>query len=388
MRIGIEAQRLFRPEKHGMDRAVLELIKNLQVLDHENEYFIFVQPDEDSAVIQETANFNIVEVDAGSYPVWEQIKLPKVAKKLNCDILHCTSNTAPLFTATPLMTTIHDVIYMEGSVKALLKSKASAYQKFGNLYRRLIFSKVAKNSKQILTVSEFEKENITAHLSKTEAEKLTAIHNGVSGHFHNERNEQRLQEVREKYGLPQNYMLHLGSKDPRKNTKRVLQAFGDYLKASGETHKLVLMGYNKTTLQADLAELQLHEVEQHIILPGYVADQDLPQVFQMAELFLFPSLREGFGIPVIEAMACGIPVITSNTSSMPEVAGDAAHLVDPYSTEQIVSAIASIRDSKVYYQSLVAKGLNRAKEFSWEAMAQKVLEKYKVMFNQTQNLQS
>ena len=137
------------------------------------------------------------------------------------------------------------------------------------------------------------------------------------------------------------------------------------------------MGYNKPTLQADLAELQLHEVEQHIILPGYVADQDLPQVFQMAELFLFPSLREGFGIPVIEAMACGIPVITSNTSSMPEVAGDAAHLVDPYSTEQIVSAIASIRDSKVYYQSLVAKGLNRAKEFSWEAMAQKVLEKYK-----------
>jgi hypothetical protein len=106
MRIGIEAQRLFRPHKHGMDRVALELIKNLQLLDKENEYFIFVKPDEDDQSISETENFKIVEVERGWYPIWEQLKLPKIAKLYNCDILHCTSNTAPIKVEMPLVTTL------------------------------------------------------------------------------------------------------------------------------------------------------------------------------------------------------------------------------------------------------------------------------------------
>jgi hypothetical protein len=125
-----------------MDRVALELIKNLQVIDKENEYFIFVKPDQDTDVITKTSNFNIVEIPGGPYPYWEQIKLPKMAKHYNCDILHCTSNTAPLFNKTALVTTLHDIIYMEESMLKQLKSGASWYQKIGNLYRRIIVKRL------------------------------------------------------------------------------------------------------------------------------------------------------------------------------------------------------------------------------------------------------
>ena len=110
MKIAIEAQRIFRKKKHGMDMVALELIKNLQIIDKKNQYYIFVKPDEDNGVLQETANFKVVALEGGSYPTWEQIALPKAAKKYGCDILHCTSNTAPFFTDIPLITILHDII--------------------------------------------------------------------------------------------------------------------------------------------------------------------------------------------------------------------------------------------------------------------------------------
>ena len=162
MRIGIEAQRLFRPHKHGMDRVALELIKNLQVIDKENEYFIFVRPDTDNDVIENTSNFKIIQIPGGLYPLWEQYTLPKVVKKHRCDILHCTSNTAPFSNDTPLITTLHDIIFMEDSVTSLLFNKSSFYQKLGNLYRRFVVKSVVSNSRRLLTVSNFEKSNISS----------------------------------------------------------------------------------------------------------------------------------------------------------------------------------------------------------------------------------
>ena len=119
MKIGIEAQRIFRKKKHGMDMVALELIRHLQLVDKENEYFVFVKPDEDHTVIQETANFRIIEIAGGPYPYWEQVLLPRAAKKYGCELLHCTSNTAPLFSSIPLVLTLHDIIFMESSIKWL-----------------------------------------------------------------------------------------------------------------------------------------------------------------------------------------------------------------------------------------------------------------------------
>ena len=381
MRIGIEAQRLFRQHKHGMDRVAMELIKNLQVLDKENEYFIFVKPDEDNKVISNTENFNIVEVQGGFYPYWEQFKLPKLAKAYNCDLLHCTSNTAPINLQIPLITTLHDLIFKEDSVINQLTSGRSWYQKLGNLYRRLIVNNVVKKSKQLITVSNFEKQNI-ANTYNLNSSKITAIHNGVNKNFNSEIRDCQKEKIKLKYRLPENFLLHIGSTDPRKNTARVLKVFYKYVNTCSEDIKLVLVGLNEAKLNTVLKEIGLgNELKDKLVLTGYVEDQDLPVIYNLSEMFLFPSLREGFGIPIIEAMACGVPVITSNTSAMPEVAAGAACLVDPTNTDCIYMAIEKIRSDDAYKKLLIQKGFKRYKSFSWENAAKKVLEIYKQFNN-------
>ena len=381
MRIGIEAQRLFRNHKHGMDRVALELIRNLQIIDTKNEYFIFVKPDEDNTVIKQTENFKIVEIPGGPYPLWEQFKLPRIAKLYNCDILHCTSNTAPYSKKTPLITTLHDIIYMEGSISKLLTSKASLYQKFGNLYRRIIVSRVVKNSKRLITVSNFEKENITNFL-KLENNNIQTVYNGVNKTFKVSIDANQISRVKTKYKLPENYVLHIANKDPRKNTKKVLIAFKEYLKITNSTQKLLMLGCKKDDLKIMLKEIDAMDIYEHIILTGYVSDEDLPIIYQLSELFLFPSLREGFGIPIIEAMACGVPVITSNTSSMPEVAGNAAYLIDPNKTEEISQGILKIMADNTFKKQLIEKGLKRSKEFTWNNTALKVLKQYNELYKE------
>ena len=385
MRIGIEAQRLFRTHKHGMDRVALELIKNLQVIDKENEYFIFVKPDEDTTAISESSNFNIVEIPGGPYPYWEQVKLPNVAKAYHCDILHCTSNTAPMFTQTPLMTTLHDIIYMEEPVLKQLKNGGSWYQKIGNLYRRVVVNSVVKNSKYLITVSNFEKQNITNFFKQLSNHRIQSIHNGVSENFLKTNSDLKLSVVKFQYNLPDHYLLHLANKDPRKNTKNVLKAFDGYIKTTGSNTKLVMLGYKEQDLIKTLGDINAENLRDHIVLLGYVPDQDLPAIYSLSQLFLFPSLREGFGIPIIEAMACGVPVITSNTSSMPEIAGDAAYIVDPTDSDAIMNGILKIESDLDYKNELISKGLEQCKLFSWHHMATQVLDLYKKLYNETKS---
>ena len=379
MRIGIEGQRLFRKKKHGMDMVALELIKNLQILDKKNEYFIFVKPDEDRNVLTETDNFKIIELSGGPYPTWEQIALPRAAKKYQCDILHCTSNTAPLFSKIPLITILHDIIYMESSYSKILSSSASSYQKFGNIYRKLVVPRVVKQSKKVVTVSHFEKNRIADFFGMKNQETITAIYNGVSEHFKPITNAEELKRVKLKYNLPDNYLFFLGNTDPKKNTRGVLKAFSDFLKQTELDYKLVMLDYDGDELNKLLNDIGDKALKDKIVLTGYVVNTDLPAIYSQCKIFLYPSLRESFGIPMLEAMACGVPVITSNTSSMPEVSGDAAHIIDPTKPEEITSGIIKILDDKTYQEMLCKKGLERQKQFSWSNMAKEYLNLYETI---------
>lgn len=376
MKIGIEGQRLFRKKKHGMDMVALELIRNLQLIDTENEYFIFVKPDEDNTVLKETPNFKIIQLDGGSYPMWEQIALPKAAKKYGCEILHCTSNTAPIFTDIPLITILHDIIYMESSYYKILTGSATPYQKFGNAYRKLIVPWVVKKSAKIVTVSHFEKNRIGEFFGMKNDKRLTAIYNGVSTHFKRVTDESELKRVKEKYHLPDHFFFFLGNTDPKKNTIGTLKAFSDFLKQSKSDYKLVMLDYDLNELEKLLIEIGDKDLIKNIVLTGYVINTDLPAIYSLCSIFLYPSLRESFGIPMLEAMGCGVPVITSNTSSMPEVAGDAAHIINPYNPEEITQAIIKILADAEYYDSLCKKGIERNKLFSWKNMAEQVLVLY------------
>jgi len=376
MRIGIEGQRLFREKKHGMDMVALELIRNLQRIDETNEYVVFIKPDVDDSVLTETPNFKIVKLQGGFYPLWEQFALPKAAMEAGCDLLHCTSNTAPIWTKLPLVVTLHDIIYMESSYLKILTGKGSLYQKFGNVYRRLFIPAVVKRSRKIITVSHFEKKRIAEFFKMKDDGRLTAIHNGVSEHFKPVTDETELRRVKEKYRLPDRFFFFLGNTDPKKNTKGTLKAFSDYRKKTGIDIPLVMLDYERSELESILSEIGDPELIHSIHLTGYVANTDLPSIYCQCELFLYTSLRESFGIPMLEAMACGAPVITSTTSSMPEVAGDAALLVDPFRPEEITEAMIRLTSDSALRKAFILKGFTQAAKFSWKAMAENVLKLY------------
>lgn len=372
MRIGIEAQRLFRKKKHGMDIVALELIRHLQQIDKRNQYFIFVKPDEDDRVIHETANFHIIHISGGPYPYWEQVLLPREIRKYDLDLLHCTSNTAPLNINAPLVVTLHDIIFLE----QLNFTKGTAYQIIGNLYRRWNVPRMVEKAKKIITVSAYEKGNIDGFFGFTD-NKVVAIHNGVSGSFQRVSDPVVLTGLKKKYNLPDRYIFYLGNTDPRKNLEGVLKAMSILGKENKLDFRLQMLDIDLNFLRKSAYRIGAPGILDHIGVCGYVPEADLPAIYSMAELFLFPSLREGFGIPVLEAMQTHVPVITSNISSMPEVAGDAAIFVDPHDPTEIAKAILLVMSDSVLRKDLVARGIERSAKFSWHTMAERYLQLYK-----------
>jgi glycosyltransferase involved in cell wall biosynthesis len=373
MKIGIEGQRLFRKKKHGMDMVALELIKNLQRIDTVNEYVVFVKQDEDIC-LQDTDNFKIKVLEASDYITWEQFILPKAVKEEKCEILHCTSNTAPLRINVPLVLTLHDIIYLESI--SIFKKAGTWYQKFGNMYRRWIVPKVVKKAEKVITVSHFEKNRINDFFQfPKDNDKLVAIYNGVGEHFRPIKDKNILEKIKKNYDLPEKFFFFLGNTDPKKNVPNVLKAYHLFTQKN-EIVPLVILDFDKNELQKILANLNAQHLMKHIQLLGYIPNNELPAIYTLADLFLYPSLRESFGIPILEAMACGTPVITSNTSSMPEVSGKASILVNPHKAEEICEAIENLQNNKDLYEEKIKQGLQQSKLFSWENMAKNVLKLY------------
>ncbi len=379
MKIGIEGQRLFREKKHGMDMVALELVKNLQQIDKKNEYIVFVKPDSDKC-LQDTDNFRIIELGGGPYPTWEQFALPKAARKEGCDILHCTSNTAPVRSKIPVIVTLHDIIYLESI--SIFKKAGTWYQKIGNMYRRFVVPRIIKRAKKIITVSGFEKNRIRKFFGWPETDhRLVAIYNGVSEHFKMVDDKNELELVKKKYNLPDKFFFHLGNTDPKKNTIGVLKAYSDFRKRYEEDIPLVMLDFDRQELNRMLTEIGNKKLIDHILLTGYVINTDLPAIYSQCEIFLYPSLRESFGIPMLEAMKCGVPVITSNTSSMPEVSGGAAMIINPCKPEEITDAMIKLLEDENIKSIIIKEGFEQAKKFSWKNMATDVLKLYKEVYS-------
>jgi glycosyltransferase involved in cell wall biosynthesis len=383
MRIGIEAQRLFRPHKHGMDIVALELIKQLQALDQYNEYTVFVKPDADCNVLPAAPNFRVVEVAGGPYPTWEQWALPRAARAAGVQLLHCTSNTAPLRPGVPLVLTLHDIIYLE----KLHLRQGSWYQRAGNLYRRWNVPRVAPNCQRILTVSAWEQQRILAALPLAPGQ-VEVVYNGVGPQFRPAPDAARLAAARQRLGLPERFMLFLANTDPKKNLRGVLRALA-LLKSRGPLPcKLLLLDYPEAALRQVLAELGLPELRADLLLLGYVPHAELPLLYNLAEVFLYPSLRESFGLPMLEAMACGTPVIAGSTSAMPEVAGEAALLVDPTQPAALADALHTLLHSPARRALLREQGLQRATRFTWQNTARQVLSVYEQVLQRSAAHQS
>ena len=361
MRIGIEAQRIFRTNKHGMDYVVLQEIRELQKMETGDEYYVFVAPGEDRCV-EDSANVHVVELKASSYPLWEQWALPRAARKARVELLHCTSNTAPIWCDIPLVLTLHDIIFLEPRDK----SNKSFYQNMGWFYRRMVVPRILDKCRRIITVSDFEKQNIITKLHIPE-ERMAMIYNGYNDWF---RPVADTENVYRKYIDEPGYFFFLGNTDPKKNTERTLVAYARYLEKSAEKRKLLMADLDPDYLNGILQRNDIGNIRDHLVMPGYIVNSDLPYIYAGAKAFLYTSLRESFGIPLLEAMACGTPVITSNTSSMPEIGGPDAILINPESSDEICEMMLRLECDETFYNEKKAIGFERAKLFSWKKTAE------------------
>lgn len=371
MRIAIEAQRIFRRNKHGMDFVALETIRELQKRKDGNHYYVIVAPGEDRC-IEESANLSIVELKCPTYPLWEQVALPYAVKRLKVELLHCTSNTAPLWCPVPLVLTLHDIIYLEPRQHR----SPSFYQEMGWYYRRLVVPRILKKCRKIITVSQFECQRICKTLN-VPAERIQSIYNGYNTHFHPL--EKTQPEIVHRYISHEDFLFFLGNTDPKKNTVRVLKAYHIYLQQSTIKRPLLIADLKEEYIDDLLQEAELSDIKSHLFYPGYIANHDLPILYNSAFAFLYPSLRESFGIPMIEAMACGTPVIVGNTSAMPEVAGPGVLSVDPYKPEEIAASLLRLENDPDFYQQQAVYGLQRARQFSWKTTADELVKLYQTI---------
>lgn len=375
MKIGIEAQRIFRKNKHGMDYVVLQEIKELQQMDTTNEYYVFVKPGEDRCV-ESTKNVHVIELNCPTYPLWEQWALPHAAKKYGVDILHCTSNTAPIWCNIPLVLTLHDIIFLEPRDK----QNHSLYQNMGWFYRRLDVPRILDKCRRIITVSNFEMENIISKLNMPH-ERMAMIYNGYNDWF---KPQEDKNDIYKRYIPEEGYFFFLGNTDPKKNTERTLVAYSKYLKLSDVKRKLLMADLDKEYLDGIIERNQIDNIRENIVMPGYIVNNDLPYIYNNAFAFLYTSLRESFGIPLLEAMACGTPVITSNTSSMPEIAGEDAILVNPENSDEITEMMLRLEKDKDFYEQQRQIGLERTKLFSWRKTAENLLKLYQEVYQDIQ----
>ena len=373
MRIGIEAQRIFRKKKHGMDNAALQIIKQIQKLDTKNEYFIFVAPGEDYC-LEDTKNVHVIEIGINIYALWEQYYLPNAVRELNIELLHCTSNTAPLHCSVPIILTLHNIIFLEPRDRM----NESMYQNMGWLYRKMVVPRILKKCRRIITVSNFEKNNIINTLGIPE-KKMAMIYNGYTDWF---KPTQDIEFIYRKYIDAPSYFFFLGNTDPKKNTERTLIAYSRYLDRSQFRRKLLMADLDEQYLNYIIERNKIENIRDMIVMPGYIENQDLPYIYNNAFAFLYPSLRESFGIPLLEAMACGTPVITSNTSSMPEIGGPNAILINPENPDEITDMMIKLETDNDFYSRQEEIGLHQAAMFSWRQTAENLLNLYEEVYRE------
>jgi glycosyltransferase involved in cell wall biosynthesis len=381
MKIGIEVQRLFRKHKFGIEVSAIQLIKQLQVLNPNAEFVVYAKNGVDKKCLEANGNLKIKTIAGKLFVDFEQVFLPIAAKADKVDVLHCTGNTRPFFAGVPVVQTLHDVIFMDP-----ISTKDSLYQQFGNYYRRKVVPLVTNKSDTVITVSHYEKQRILERI-KVNEKKIKVVYNGID--------EQRFRiidspfadyEIRKKYNLPSRFILFLGNTAARKNAARVIESYTIYASKNENPLPMVAPGLNANYISDTLSALKQLDKIKNFVTPGYIADEDLAGLYNAATLFLYPSLSEGFGMPLVEAMACGTPVITSSTSCLPEIAGRAGVLVDPTNTSAISEAVSRMLNNETYRLDKVGEGLDNAKRFSWKNTAEEVYEIYQQVHFKTQRI--
>jgi len=374
MRIGIDAH-LASYELRGMGKYVLQLVSGLVLSDESNEYVIYG----DSQMfppLRGRTNVKFRDPKGLPYPVWEQLVLPIRVRQDRLDILHCPANTAPI--ALPrrlkLVITVHDVMYLLPA--SVLSASKIFRQRLGNFYRRVVVPRVARRADRIITDSEFSKKEMVEYL-KILPDHIRVIPLGIDAHFASLAD--AIASPPKEIGgesLDSPFILALGAGDPRKNTLAVIRVYGSRWRDFPNQEKLVIVGLRDWQASAAYQLVRELGLTDRVLFAGYVSEELLAWLYTSSRCFVYPTLYEGFGFPPLEAMACGVPVITSDSTSVSEIARDAAILVDPSSEEAIGNALVRLLRDEPLRRQLIKQGKARVQKFAWRETAQKTLRVY------------
>jgi glycosyltransferase involved in cell wall biosynthesis len=364
VRIGIDARKL---HDFGIGTYIRNLLRQLARLDRQTEFVVLCRPDDRGILAVLGANFRPVPETSGNYSISEQIRIPLALKREGVTLFHAPHYVLPVLVRCRSVVTIHDCIHL--MFPQYLPNRMAL------TYARASIALAARRATRVMTVSESSKRDILRFVD-AKPEKIDVIYNAFDERFGVEPLEEDVVRVRERYQLHDEFVLYAGNVKPHKNLERLIEAF-DLVRKRGLDHlKLVLIGDEISKYAALRRAVHQHQLHKYVRFLGYLPEETLAVMYRLAGVFVFPSLYEGFGLPPLEAMASGTPVVTSNVSSLPEVAGDAAVLVDPYIPQAIADGIYQVLTDESLRRSLRQKGLARAAQFSWEQSVRRVREIY------------
>ncbi len=366
MRIGIDARRL---HDFGIGTYIRNLLRQLARLDRQSEFVVLCQPRDLDALSSLGDNFRARPEHARTYSIAEQITIPLALRRERVDLFHAPHYVLPPLVRCRSVVTIHDCLHL--MFPQYLSSRLAP------MYARVSITLAARRATRVLTVSESSKRDILRFVD-VPADKIDVIYNSYDERFGVEPREEDVVRVRERYQLQDEFVLYAGRVKPHKNLERLIEAF-DIVRRSGLDHlKLILIGDEISRYTALRRAVHAHQLHKYVRFLGYQPEETLAIMYRLASVFAFPSLYEGFGLPPLEAMASGTPVVTSNASSLPEVVGDAALLVEPRDPHSIADGIRRVLCDQRLRSELRAKGLVRASQFSWETSVRRIREIYEL----------
>ncbi len=365
MRIAIDARKI---RDYGIGTYVRNLLRHLSRLDSHTEYVLFCHEADCDAVEELGDNFRAIPEVARPYSVSEQLRIPMDLRREKIDLFHAPHYVLPPLTPCKSVVTIHDCIHLR--FPQYLPNRLAYGYAWSSMWL------ATHRASRVLTVSEASKRDILRYYSIPDR-RIDVIYNAIDDRLGEEPSREDIERVRDRYQLNAPYVLYAGNIKPHKNLERLIEAFHALRQDPDLAHvKLLIIGdeiSKYATLRRAVHRYKLHK---YVRFFGFVPDKTLAVLYRLARVFVFPSLYEGFGFPPLEAMAAGAPVITSNISSLPEVVGDAALLIDPLNAAAIAEAMRRVLLDSDLREQLRQRGYQRAKEFSWERSVRRVREIY------------
>jgi glycosyltransferase involved in cell wall biosynthesis len=376
MRVGLDARFVTHLPRRGIGNYSLNLINELVNSNPNVDFVLYISKPDSEGILPILPNVKVRQLFPSIYPLWENLSLPIAAMQDKIDVLHCLGNTGPLFLpkSIRLILSIMDVIFLRDG--EFIPKLTSCYQKWGRVYKSLLVPIVARKAKKIITISKFSKQDILKLIPTLKSDSVSVTYLSCDPIFKNISDISLKTKASLKSISYAPFIICLGAEDPRKNTLCLVRAYLRLLAKHSIAETLVICGYANWEKSEAFRVVKDAGAEDRVKFLDFISTEQLAILYSQASVFVYPSVYEGFGIPLLEAFSLGCPVIASNATSIPEVGGDAAIYFNPLNEHEISDVLFRVLSNSSLRETMKVKGINRAKKFSWSETARKTLKVY------------